>query len=136
MDCRKLGYVSTLAGRRRLIDGVRQPPAQTNFFESAAHRQLNMPERTAINTVIQGSAADLIKMAMVNLHQLFRKQSHEVRMLLQIHDELIFEVAPPVLAQVAEQIEGEMTQVMPLEVPLRVDIKSGDNWADCEPWGT
>ena len=56
-------------------------------------------------------------------------------MLLQIHDELIFEAAPPVLAQVAEQIEREMTQVMPLEVPLRVDIKSGDNWADCEPWG-
>ncbi len=135
-DCRKLGYVSTLAGRRRLIDGVRQPPEQANFFESAAHRQLNMPERTAINTVIQGSAADLIKMAMVNLHQVFRQKSHEVRMLLQIHDELIFEAAPPVLAQVAERIETEMTQVMPLEVPLRVDIKSGDNWADCEPWGT
>lgn len=135
-DCQRLGYVSTISGRRRSIVGVRQPPEQANFLESAAHRQLNMPERTAINTVIQGSAADLIKMAMVNLHRRLREESYEVRMLLQIHDELIFEAAPHILAPLAELIEGEMTQVMPLKVPLKVDIKAGDNWADCEPWDT
>ena len=76
------GYVSTILGRRRAIRGVR----------ADAGRQRNLAERTAVNTVIQGSAADLIKLAMIAIHRRLRREKLPARMLLQIHDELVFEV--------------------------------------------
>jgi DNA polymerase-1 len=123
-DCPKTGYVSTILGRRRAIRGIRR----------GASRQRNLPERTAINTVIQGSAADLIKLAMINIHRRLRSDKSPARMLLQIHDELVFEVPSEELNQVAQIVSDEMSGVMELAVPLKVDLKSGDNWADCGEW--
>jgi DNA polymerase I len=123
-DCAKSGYVSTILGRRRAIRGIRR----------VTSRQRNLPERTAINTVIQGSAADLIKLAMINIHRRLRTERSSARMLLQIHDELVFEVPPGELDYVARLVADEMSGVMELSVPLKVDLKSGDNWADCGEW--
>ena len=122
--CRDNGYVKTILGRRRAIRGVR----------ADAGRQRNLPERTAINTVVQGSAADLIKMAMLSIHTFLRREKFAARMLVQIHDELIFEVPSEELDDLGILVTKEMTGVLTLDVPLKVDLKSGDNWADCEPW--
>jgi DNA polymerase-1 len=121
-DCRSSGYVSTILGRQRAITGVR----------ADAGRQRNLAERTAVNTVIQGSAADLIKLAMLGVYRRLKREAHRARMLLQIHDELIFEVPAPELDQLAAMVVEEMTGVKALEVPLKVDLKSGPNWADAE----
>jgi DNA polymerase-1 len=123
-DCAKSGYVSTILGRRRAIRGIR----------SGTSRQRNLPERTAINTVIQGSAADLIKLAMIHIHHRLRREKLAAKMLLQIHDELVFEVPPAELDQLARLVTEEMSGVMRLAVPLSVDLKSGANWADCQEW--
>ena len=96
--------------------------------------QRNLAERTAINTVIQGSAADMIKLAMIAIHRRLRTEGRAARMLLQIHDELIFEVPPEELEATVRLVRDEMSGVMELSVPLKVDIKTGSNWADCEPW--
>jgi len=121
-EARENGYVKTILGRRRAIRGVRPD----------APRQRNLPERTAINTVIQGSAADLIKLAMIVIHRRLRDQSWSAKMLLQIHDELIFEVPPHELSNLAEMVAAEMAGVMPLNVPLVVDVKTGASWADAD----
>jgi DNA polymerase-1 len=123
-ECRENGYVSTILGRRRAIRGVR----------ANAGRQRNLAERTAINTVIQGSAADLIKQAMLAIHNRFRRERFPARMLLQIHDELIFEVPTRELESLARMAVDEMVSVQRLGVPLKVDVKAGKNWAEAEPW--
>ena len=122
-DCRKNGYVETILGRRRRISGVRSDPG----------RQKNLSERTAVNTVIQGSAADLIKQAMVRILGRIVEEGLETRMLLQIHDELIFEVPSHSLDDLARLVVDEMVNgVHPLSVPLVVDLKAGANWADAK----
>jgi len=121
--CRTNGYVSTLEGRRRAIQGVRE----------SAGRQRNLAERTAVNTVIQGSAADLIKIAMVAIHRRLRQEELDARMLLQIHDELIFEVPRDQLTHLKELVTEEMVGAASLSVPLKVDVKTGPSWADAEP---
>jgi DNA polymerase-1 len=123
-ECLAKGYVNTVLGRRRAIHGIR----------ADAGRQRNLPERTAINTVIQGSAADLIKLAMIAIFRRLRNESLAAKMLLQIHDELIFEVPPNELDYVARLVVEEMSGVMRLSVPLKVDVKTGRNWAETEPW--
>ncbi|HEY2892610.1 MAG TPA: DNA polymerase I [Pirellulales bacterium] len=120
--CARSGYVSTILGRRRAISGIRR----------GATRQRNLPERTAINTVIQGSAADLIKLAMIRIQARLRKDGSSARMLLQIHDELIFEVPSEELDRARRIVVEEMSNVLDLRVPLKVDVKAGDNWADCQ----
>lgn len=87
----------------------------------------------AINTVIQGTAADMIKLAMISLDRRLRESNLQANMLLQIHDELVFEVAPDALDSVADLVRSEMSSVMPLTVPVQVDVKVGNNWAECEP---
>ncbi len=124
VDCRAKGYVNTVLGRRRAIRGIRPE----------AGRQRNLPERTAINTVIQGSAADLIKLAMIAIHRRLRRESLAAKMLLQIHDELIFEVPPDELDAMVRLVADEMSSVRELAVPLKVDVKIGCNWAEVEPW--
>jgi len=133
-DCREQGYVTTLLGRRRSVQGVRPVPEGFREAKTQALRQLNLPERTAVNTVIQGSAADLIKLAMLGVHRRLPGASLSANMLLQIHDELVFEVAPGDINPLAKLVVEEMSQVMSLAVPLKVDVKYGDNWAECEPW--
>ena len=79
-------------------------------------------------------AADLIKLAMLAVHRRLAQTSLRAKMLLQIHDELVFEVPPDEIGEVSELVTREMSGVMQLAVPLKVDIKLGDNWAECEPW--
>ena len=128
MECRRNGYVSTMSGRKRFLRGVRDYAA----LPDPKKKQLLEPERMAINTVIQGSAADMIKMAMISLQRELKLLDWPARMLLQIHDELIFEVRDDHLNQLAEVVRRVMTTVMPLSVPLKVDVKHGRNWAACE----
>lgn len=132
--CREQGYVSTLLGRRRAIQGVRAVPPGLREVKTGALRQLNLPERTAVNSVIQGSAADLIKLAMIGAYRRLQSETISAQMLLQIHDELVFEVAPEDIDRLATLVVEEMSGVMELTVPLKVDVKFGDNWADCQPW--
>ena len=121
-DCARKGYVSTILGRRRTIEGVR----------SGDFMQKNMPERTAVNTVIQGSAADLIKQAMINLHRRLHEEQHTGRLLLQIHDELVLEVPRDDLASLTEIVRHEMEHAFELLVPLTVDMAVGPNWLETE----
>ncbi|MFO0869424.1 MAG: DNA polymerase I [Pirellulales bacterium] len=125
-DARRQGYVATILGRRRPIQGVRSAEQRNGA------RQRNLPERMAINTVIQGSAADLIKLAMIRLHQRLRSGRHAARMLLQIHDELVFEVAAAETSAWSVLVQQEMMAAGQLSVPLKVDVKTGPNWAACE----
>jgi DNA polymerase-1 len=111
------GCVTTLMGRRRSIPGIRS----RNFNEREAAR------RIAVNTPIQGSAADIIKLAMVKIHS--RLLGRKTRMILQVHDELVFETALEELDEVREMVRTEMENAYPLIVPVRVDIGVGESWA-------
>jgi DNA polymerase I len=132
--CREQGYVTTLFDRRRAVQGVRPVPPGLREVKTGALRQLNLPERTAVNAVIQGTAADLIKLAMIRIHRRLRDENSPARMLLQIHDELLFETPPEAASDLAELVTEEMSGVMELAVPLKVDVKVGPNWAACEPY--
>ncbi|REJ84437.1 MAG: DNA polymerase I [Planctomycetota bacterium] len=121
-ECRQRGYARTILGRRREITGIR----------SDRPENLNLPERTAVNTVLQGSAADLIKKAMIGVHHRIAEENHPARMLLQIHDELVFEVPEDNVESIIALAREEMTTAVLLKVPLVVDVKSGDNWLDAE----
>ena len=88
-----------------------------------------MAERMAINTPIQGSAADLIKMAMLDLQQVIKEQKLHSKMILQVHDELVFESPEKEVEQMTALVRQKMEGVIKLEVPLIVDINTGPNWA-------
>jgi DNA polymerase-1 len=114
--------VETILGRRRPISGVK----------NTVGRSRNLAERTAINTVIQGSAADLIKMAMIKIDSRIRERGLGARMLLQIHDELVFEAPDEEITELAALVRQEMTTALELSVPLKVDLAAGLNWLDVE----
>jgi DNA polymerase-1 len=122
-ECRPRGYVDTLLGRRRYVQGVR--PFST-------YRGRSRPEREAINMQIQGSAADLIKLAMVNIYRRLRRERLQGCLLLQVHDELVFEVPPDELQALAGLVTEEMEGAMTLAVPLKVDLAAGPNWLDVQ----
>jgi DNA polymerase-1 len=119
---RELGYVSTILGRRRYMPALK---SSNYMLRSAA-------EREATNAPLQGSAADLMKLAMVRIDAKLAEQDLTAKMLLQIHDELIFEVPRAELADVAALVREEMKNVMQLSVPLDVTVKVGKNWYDVE----
>ena len=127
LDCQQKGFVSTVLGRRRVVQGIRDADGR------GKSRQRNMPERIAINTVIQGSAADLIKLAMLKVHDRLHQEGLQARMLLQIHDELLFEVPATEVPSLRDLLVEEMTSVGEMDVPLKVDLEVGENWADCRP---
>ena len=116
------GYSKTILDRRRAVSGIR----------TTRRRQLNMSERTAINTVIQGSAADLIKKAMIAIHDRIIAEKHPGRMLLQIHDELVFEAPEDACDSLIELVKHEMETALEVDVPLVVDIAVGDNWLEAK----
>src|SRR5262249_26285563 len=116
------GRVETILGRRRPIVGIK----------STTGRVRNLAERTAVNTIIQGSAADLIKKAMIGIDQELRDRNSPARMLLQIHDELVFEAPEGEIAGLADLVRREMTTALDLSVPLKVDLAAGPNWLDVE----
>jgi DNA polymerase-1 len=116
------GYVSTIFGRRRYMPGLK----------SANYMLRSAAEREATNAPLQGSAADLMKLAMVRVDRALAKANLDASMLLQIHDELIFEVPRASLHAVAHVVRGEMERVAELSVPFEVTLKSGANWYDVE----
>jgi DNA polymerase-1 len=124
--CRREGFVSTILGRRRPVSGVRDP------LSLRGKRQRSLPERIAINTVIQGSAADVIKRAMIDVHRRLKTDRFQAKMLLQIHDELLFEFPPGEQQQLVQMVRQTMSAAADLLVPLKVDVKTGPNWAECE----
>jgi len=115
---RQTGYAETILGRRRKI---------LNLKARNAGRRAQA-ERLAVNTVIQGSAADLIKLAMLSIHRKIRTENLPVRMVLQVHDELVFELPAVEADRHAQWIAEEMTTAMQLDVPLKVDIAQGPSW--------
>lgn len=119
-EARARGYVTTILGRRR---SMAELTGQDRGAQQAA-------ERTAANTPLQGSAADLIKVAMVRIDARLRREKRRAAMLLQVHDELLFEVAASEVAAVTALVREEMEQAQTLAVPLRVDVRSGKNWAE------
>lgn len=116
------GYVSTLTGRRRAIP---------ELFEPSQSRQ-NLGERLAINTVIQGTAADLIKAAMVKVQHRIDRDQLEMKLLLQIHDELVLESPIDLVEEHAAIVSEEMENALKLNVPLRTETGIGDNWMDAK----
>jgi DNA polymerase-1 len=127
-EARRQGYVQTMSGRKRWLKGIRD----FRKLDAKKRKILLEPERMAINTVIQGSAADMIKMAMIALHRQLQAQRWNAHMLLQIHDELIFEVPAEQKDELEQLVRQTMTTVMPLRVPLKVDVRTGPNWAACD----
>ena len=121
-SARDSGRVETILGRRRAVGGIKR----------ADFRNLNTPERIAVNAVIQGSAADLIKRAMLAIDRRLSASKMQARMLLQIHDELVFEAPDSEIATLANLVREEMEGAIRLDVPLRVDISAGPNWLDTE----
>ncbi len=121
-EVRQTGVAKTLLGRKRPIPDMhtRNPNARS------------FAERTAVNTPLQGTAAGLIKMAMIRIDQVFAKRNLQTRMLLQVHDELLFESPPEEVEEVRKLVKSEMERVYSLEVPLLVDIGVGDNWRDAK----
>ncbi len=117
------GFVETLLGRRRIFDEL-----QGNL----AFNQRQALERQAINAPIQGTAADITKLAMRNLHRRIQEEGLKAKMLLQVHDELVLEVPHAELDVVAPLVRREMESAFTLKVPLRVDIEAGPNWYDME----
>lgn len=122
-DARQKGYVTTIAGRRREITGIRA---------KSSYKMRNQSEREAVNTVIQGSAADLMKYAMLKIHHRLLAEKLPARMLLQIHDELVLESESSQTEAVKEVIKHEMIHAMELKVPIDVDVSSGPNWLETE----
>jgi DNA polymerase-1 len=121
-QARATGRVTTLLGRHRYIAGL----------DSANHAVRANAERQACNAPIQGTAADLIKLAMVRLAAELRRRGEPARLLLQVHDELVLEVAGAEAAAVADLARGVMESAAALAVPLGVDVGSGATWADAK----
>ncbi|HOB82850.1 MAG TPA: DNA polymerase I [Bacteroidales bacterium] len=117
---REKGYVTTMFGRRRYLRDIH---SRNQVVRGNA-------ERNAINAPIQGSAADIIKIAMVRIHEKLQKENYKSRMILQVHDELIFEVPDSELGRLREMVIYEMSNAAILDVPLKVDWGTGRNWLE------
>ena len=117
-QAKEVGYTLTLMNRKRYLPDLKSQNRQVR--ESA--------ERIAINSPVQGSAADLIKLAMIRLAEEIRKKKLKSRMILQVHDELVFECPVDEEREMRALVTKEMEEVIPLKVPLIVDIGWGENW--------
>ncbi len=117
---REKGFVETLLGRRRYLNDIN---SRNSFVRGFA-------ERNAINAPLQGTAADIIKIAMINIHRKLEANKLLTKMILQVHDELIFDVYKPELEKVKETVKREMENAYPLDIPLVVDTGTGTNWLE------
>ena len=117
---RQHGYVETLMKRRRYLREINSSNAIGRGFA----------ERNAINAPIQGSAADMIKIAMINIHKAFEEKKFKSRMILQVHDELVFDAHKDEIEVIRPLIHELMRSAIPLEVPIEVDINTGLNWLE------
>ncbi len=121
-QARRDGYVTTLLGRRRFLPDIR----------SSNYNLRSFAERTAMNTPIQGTAADIIKLAMVRMDEALRTRGLRSRMLLQVHDELVFEVPEEEVETMRKLVPEIMETALPLDVPLQVDVSVGRNWYEAK----
>ncbi len=121
-ETRKTGLAKTLFGRIRPIPEINSPQMQLRSFA----------ERTALNSPLQGTAADLIKLAMISIDRRLAKEKFEAKMILQVHDELLFEVPTKERAKLEKMVQEEMEGVHKLAVPIVVEIGSGPNWRDLD----
>ncbi|UCE61296.1 MAG: DNA polymerase I [Phycisphaerales bacterium] len=119
-DAKRTGYAQTILGRRRPV------PELT----SRNRQQVGLGERIAVNTVVQGSAADLIKRAMINIHRELTGGKHTAKMLIQVHDELVFEVPRNDVEREAEMIRDKMEHALEFDVPIVVDMNWANTWAE------
>ncbi len=119
-DAREKGYVTTLLNRRRYLPEIHNKNRRVREFA----------ERTAINTPIQGSAADLIKIAMIHVYEKIKAHKFDAKMILQVHDELLFEVAKNQVDEVKKLVQLEMENAIELTVPVKVDVGIGNNWLE------
>lgn len=121
-EAKQNGFVTTILNRRRYLPDIN-------------HRNFNkrsFAERTAMNTPIQGSAADIIKLAMLNVEQQLQPWQEQARMILQVHDDLVLEVDEDILPEVVKIVRQEMEGAIQLSVPLTIDVKVGRNWAEMQ----
>lgn len=121
-DAKKVGYVTTLLNRRRYLPDLNSRNFNVRGFA----------ERTAMNTPIQGSAADIIKLAMIQMNQALKEHGLRSKMLLQVHDELIFEVPPEEVATMQQLVPKVMESALELSVPLKADAAMGDTWYEAK----
>ena len=119
-NARKNGFVETIMNRRRHLRDIN---SSNGIVRGAA-------ERNAINAPIQGSAADIIKLAMINIHRQMEKDNLASKMLLQVHDELVFDVKKDELEHLKILVRHNMENAVKLDVPLIVDMNAADNWLD------
>ncbi len=120
------GYVTTVLGRRRYFPELLNPAVNVHVR--------NRAEREAVNAPIQGSAADILKLAMLRVDAFLREHAPDTLMILQVHDELVFEMPQSRVSELAPRIKAMMENVYSLIVPLVVDVQIGPNWADLTPW--
>ena len=121
-EAKKNGYVKTIMNRKRVIEELK----------SSNYKVRSMGERMALNTPVQGSASDILKKAMVEINNIFEKENIKSKMLLQVHDELIFNVYNDEIDKVKDIVYNTMTKVFELKVPLDVDIELGNNWYEAK----
>jgi DNA polymerase I len=119
-SARKSGFVTTLGGRRHYLPRINDRNPTVRGFA----------ERNAINSPLQGSAADLIKLAMIRLHRELREHKFAAQMILQVHDELVFDVPKTEVDRLRPVVETAMREAMSLRVPIEVGLGSGANWLD------
>jgi DNA polymerase-1 len=119
-SARARGYVETVTGRRRYIRDIN---SKNQSVRGSA-------ERNAINAPIQGTAADMIKIAKIRIQEEFEKRQFKSRMLLQVHDELVFDLYKPEEEEVKAVVTEKMTTAIPLDVPIVVDVGVGENWLE------
>jgi len=118
---REKGYVETLEGRKRTLRDI-------NGKSSLARGNA---ERMAINTPIQGTAADMIKLAMISIHAKMKAKGYKSKMIMQVHDELVFDVYKPELEEIKELVDTEMKNALPgLKVPIKIGMDVGQNWLE------
>jgi DNA polymerase-1 len=121
-QARRDGYVTSLLGRRRPVPEIRASNRQTR----------SLGERLAVNFVMQGSNADIIKVAMIRIHERLRAEGRGARLVLQIHDELLLEVPETEVSAVRDLVREEMCRAYPLDPPLAVDVGVGDDWDEAK----
>jgi DNA polymerase-1 len=117
---RAQGYITTLLGRKRELRDINSKNTVLRGFA----------ERNAINTPIQGTAAEMIKLAMIHIHGWMLQEQLRSRMVLQVHDELVFDAHQEEISLLQQRIPKMMREALPLEVPIEVDIKIGPNWLE------
>ena len=124
-EVKERGYVTTLFHRRRYIPELSSDQENIRRFG----------ERTAVNTPIQGTSSDIIKLAMIEVSKKLHREGFDARLLLQVHDDLLFECPADELPRLSKMVRSAMEEVVTLSVPLRVDIKVGENWGEMAGWG-